>query len=302
MKKKPCHTVLPGDVSPTRLVPPHIRRPDYAATGHPVRSAASPVATPDVIRRMRGTCRLAAQILDQVCALVRPGITTDSLDQAAHEMIIAANAYPSPLNYHGFPKSICTSVNEVICHGIPDSRILEEGDIVNIDVTVFKDGVHGDCSKTVPVGKIDIASQKLVKTAEECLAAGIAVAKAGNRIFDIGKAITRLAETQSFSVVRAYCGHGLGETFHNSLMVPHNIDPSAKTLIVPGMIFTIEPMINAGSWKHAVWDDNWTAVTLDGKRSAQFEHTILVREDGVEILTLADPAAPQPFLATPKPV
>ena len=294
--------VMQGDVSPTRLVPPHIRRPDYASTGRPIRSACSPVASPDVIRRMRGTCRLAAEILDRVCALVRPGITTDSLDQAAHEMIIAANAYPSPLNYHGFPKSICTSVNEVICHGIPDSRELEAGDIVNIDVTVFKDGVHGDCSKTVPVGEIDDASRKLVQTTEECLAAGIAAAKAGNRIFDIGKAITKLAESRGFSVVRAYCGHGLGETFHNSLMVPHNIDPSAKTLIVPGMIFTIEPMINAGSWKHAVWDDNWTAVTLDGKRSAQFEHTILVREDSVEILTLADPAAPQPFLPAPKTV
>ncbi len=288
--------VRPGQLSPTRPVPPHIRRPDYAASGHPARSAASPVASPDVIRRMRGTCRLAAEILDRLCALVRPGITTDSLDLAAHEMIIAANAYPSPLNYHGFPKSICTSVNEVICHGIPDSRVLEEGDIVNIDVTVYKDGVHGDCSRTVPVGAIDAASQKLVQTTEECLAAGIAAAKAGNRILDIGKAITKLAEGRGYSVVRAYCGHGLGETFHNSLMIPHNIDLSAKTQILPGMVFTIEPMINAGTWKHAVWDDNWTAVTTDGKRSAQFEHTILVREDGIEILTLADPAARQPFL------
>lgn len=288
--------VQPGRISPTRFVPPHIVKPDYAHDGHPKRRTSPMVANADVIARMRETCRLAAQILDKVCELARPGVTTDFLDKTAHDLIVEAGGYPSPLNYHGYPKSICTSINEVICHGIPDSRELQDGDIVNIDITVFKNGVHGDCSKTIGVGAPDPEALELVETTRQCLMDGIAAAKAGNRILDIGRAISKRAQAKGYGVVRAYCGHGIGETFHNSLMVPHNYDPGARQKIVPGMIFTIEPMINQGDWDHRTWEDQWTAVTADGKFSAQFEHTILVREDGVEILTLPNPDDPQPFL------
>ena len=278
--------VRPGIISPMRQVPPDISRPDYAQSGRPSSRSEAEGHAPDFIARMRRACALAAEVLEETGKRVRPGITTDALDAFAHELTIARGAYPSPLNYHGFPKSICTSVNEVICHGIPDSRVLEEGDIVNLDITVYVDGVHGDTNATFLVGEVDAESRRLVQVTRECLERGIAAVKPGAQVRDIGRAIQPHAEQAGFSVVRAYCGHGIGERFHTNLQIPHYDDPMAKTVITPGMTFTIEPMISAGDWRHRVWDDGWTAVTSDGRRSAQFEHTVLVTETGVEILTV----------------
>ncbi|NOK00298.1 MULTISPECIES: type I methionyl aminopeptidase [Myxococcus] len=280
--------IRPGVISPRREVPLHIPRPDYALTGRPSRKdAGSDIKTPDVIARMRKACKAAAEVLQEVASHVRPGITTDELDAITHEAYIKRGGYPSTLNYHRYPKSLCTSVNEVICHGIPDSRALEDGDIINLDVTIYLDGVHGDCSATYFVGNVDEESQRLVRVTRECLEQGIAAVKPGRPISDIGRAIETHATQHGMSVVRAYCGHGIGETFHTSLQVPHYYEAEADTVMQPGMIFTVEPMINLGGWGHRTWDDEWTAVTADGTRSAQFEHTLLVTEQGAEILTVA---------------
>ncbi|MDY7230116.1 type I methionyl aminopeptidase [Hyalangium rubrum] len=283
----PRHGIRPGTLSPVRSVPTHILRPDYAESGRPSRAAeVSEVKSADVIARMRRAGKAAAQVLELTGAAVRPGITTDELDAIAHEAYIKLGGYPSTLNYHGFPKSLCTSVNEVICHGIPDSRALEEGDIVNLDITIYLEGVHGDCSATFFVGKVDPDSERLVRVTRECLDLGVAAVKPGRPISDIGRAIEDHATKNGMSVVRAYCGHGIGERFHSPLQIPHYYEADANTIMRPGMTFTVEPMINLGHWQHRTWDDGWTAVTADGSRSAQFEHTLVVTEQGVEILTL----------------
>src|SRR5690606_29469388 len=292
-KFKRCHKastemVRPGRVSPPRSVPDHIPRPPYAATGVPERYATSPVQSPDIIERMRRAGRAAAEVLQIVGAAVAPGVTTDELDAICHEECIRRGGYPSPLNYGGFPKSLCTSVNEVICHGIPDDRPLLDGDIVNLDVTIFLDGVHGDTNATFPVGTIDEASADLIRVTRESLERGIAAVKPGRPTNDIGRAIQSHAEAHGYGVVRAFVGHGIGEQFHTDLQIPHYDNPRASVIMEPGMTFTIEPMITMGSWDHRLWDDGWTAVTADRRRTAQFEHTILVTDDGAEILTLAD--------------
>jgi methionyl aminopeptidase len=277
----------PGKVGPRRAVPPHIPRPDYADAGKPSQATGSEIKSPEQIERMRRACRAAALVLRKTAEAVREWITTDELDGLAHEECIRLGGYPSPLNYYGFPKSICTSLNEVICHGIPDSRPLEQGDIVNLDVTVFLEGVHGDCSATYCVGEVDEESKRLVKAAQECLEVGIAAARPGQPIHAVGRAIERHADRYGFGVVRAYCGHGIGERFHSSLQVPHYYDSGFSWIIEPGMTFTVEPMITVGSWDYRLWNDGWTAVTADGERTAQFEHTLLITEAGPEILTLA---------------
>jgi methionyl aminopeptidase len=279
----------PGKVTPRRTVPAGVPRPDYAATGRP-RSQGRDVKTPEELERLRRACRAAARVLRVTGEAVRVGITTDALDEIAHEETIRLGAYPSPLNYRGFPKSLCTSVNEVICHGIPDSRPLEDGDIVNLDVTAYLDGMHGDCSATFLVGEVEAEGRRLVSVARECLARGIAAVKPSRPISEIGRAIEAHASRHGFGVVRAYCGHGIGESFHSQLQIPHHFDPSSQRLMEPGMTFTIEPMITEGTWQDLLWSDGWTAVTADGKRSAQFEHTIAVTEDGAEILTVEDAA------------
>jgi methionyl aminopeptidase len=219
-------------------------------------------------------------------------VTTDALDALAHETAVKLGGYPSPLNYGKtedrppFPKSICTSVNEIICHGIPDSRALQGGDIVNVDVTVFLDGMHGDTNATFLVGDVDDESQRLVRVTRECMMKGIEAVKPGRPISDIGRAIEAHADAHGYSVVRSYCGHGIGEVFHNELQVPHYLDAKANARMETGMTFTVEPMINVGVWQDRLWDDHWTVVTQDLKRSAQFEHTILVTEKGAEILTV----------------
>lgn len=281
------HLVTRGRISPPRSVPAHIKRPEYADTGG---SEESPLLQTKLsgreIEQMRRTCHAARRVLDKAVKAVRPGVTTDYLDAVVHNACIAEGAYPSPLNYNGFPKSVCTSVNEVICHGIPDDRPLQKGDIVNIDVTIFLNGLHGDCSETVPVGRIDRLSRNLLTVTYEAMMRGIAAISPDGLIRDIGRAIETYVKQRGYSVVRAYSGHGIGKHFHSSPTVPHFYNPNEDTKIMPGMIFTVEPMINVGTWKHTIWDDGWTAVTSDLQRSAQFEHTVLVTPDGVDILTL----------------
>lgn len=289
-KYKRCHRlsespVVAGTVSPRLPVPEEIPRPEYVATGIPAVEEGPFVAPADVIARMRVACRAAAEVLDQAGKLVEPGVTTDEIDRFVHQACIDMGAYPSTLGYRGFSKSCCTSVNEVICHGIPDSRPLRDGDIVNIDVTLFLDGVHGDTDATFAVGTVDERSKRLMQVTRECLEIGIDAARPGRPIYEIGRAIHRRADQEGMGVVRAFTGHGIGELFHNGLTMPHHFDTRYDTIMEPGMIFTIEPMITLGSWQHRVWPDGWTAVTIDGSRTAQYEHTILVTEDAPEVLT-----------------
>ena len=280
--------VRPGVVSPRRPVPPEIPRPSYALTGRP---RPSPRVGDPALRlaRIRRACRAAAEVLAEGARALRPGVTTDAIDAIVHDAYLARGGYPSTLNYHGFPKSLCTSVNEVILHGIPDSRPLASGDIVNLDITIFLDGMHGDCSATFGVGEVDEASQRLMRVTQECLELGIAAVRPGRPLSEIGKAIERHASAHGYGVVRAFCGHGIGEDFHMDPQVLHYHEPRARQPIEEGMVFTIEPMLTTGSPDHDVWPDGWTAVTVDGGRAAQFEHTILVRPDGAEVLT-APPA------------
>jgi methionyl aminopeptidase len=306
-KYKRCHKaaeerVRPGTISPTREVPTAIARPDYAETGEPTRWQEPRVKSADVIERMRRACRIAAEILQLAGQAVQPGITTDALDELVHQATIDRNAYPSPLNYRGFPKSVCTSVNEVICHGIPDDRVLRDGDIVNIDVTAFIDGVHGDTNATFLVGQVDPETRRLVRVTRECLDLGIGAVHPDAPVSDIGKAIEAHANTEGFDVVRAFVGHGIGEQFHTDLQIPHYHEPRLTTLIEKDMVFTIEPMIAMGSGRHALWDDGWTAVTADGSRTAQFEHTLLVTDTGADVLTdQAKLAPPAPNAVTSAP-
>ena len=278
--------LVKGVVTPKRVVPPFIELPNYAKSGVPnPAKRGGLVCSPDVIERMRSTCKAAARILKLVGESIKVGMTTDELDAIAHDAYIAEGGYPSPLNYHHFPKSICTSINEVICHGIPDNTKLKDGDIINIDVTIFKDGVHGDTNATFLVGEVHPRVKELVETARKALYKSIDAVKPGARVRDLGKAIERVVKPSGFSIVETFCGHGISEDFHNALFIPHYYDHSARTILKPGMIFTIEPMINMGSKKDEIWDDDWTAVTIDRLPSAQFEHTLLVTDKGVEILT-----------------
>ncbi len=284
-KRLDLNRVKPGRISPMRSVPDSIAKPDYWKTGVPGRGTGRTVRTPEELVRMRHACTAAARILRKAGAFVKPGLTTDEIDAYVHELTIQEGGYPSPLNYRGYPKSVCTSVNEVICHGIPDDRKLVDGDIVNLDVTIFLEGMHGDTNATFFVGEVDEESKQLVRVTHECLMQGIAAVKPGRPINDIGREIERHAEQFGYGVVRAYCGHGISETFHAPLQIPHYYDPRSNTKMEVGMTFTIEPMIALGTWEESTWDDEWTAVTKDLKRTAQFEHTVLVTETGAEILT-----------------
>ena len=280
------HQLEPGNLSPWRTVPAGIPRPDYAETGDPVRRPEARVKSPEVIERMRRACQAAAEVLEVGAAAIAPGVTTDEIDAIVHQAYIDRGGYPSTLNYRGYPKSLCTSVNEVICHGIPDDRALRDGDIVNLDVTIFLDGVHGDTNATFLVGDVDEASRRLVEVTRDCLARGIAAVRPGRPFSDIGRAIEDHATANNYEVVRAFVGHGIGEQFHTDLQIPHYYEPRFTAIMETGMIFTIEPMISMGTGQHRIWSDDWTAVTADGSRTAQFEHTVLVTDEGVEILTV----------------
>jgi methionyl aminopeptidase len=289
-KYKRCHKplegrVIAGTVSARREVPAHIQRPQYAETGQVNRWNESAVKSADVIARMRVAGAIAAEVLRLAGQAVKPGITTDEIDAYVHQLCIERNSYPSPLNYSGYPKSVCTSVNEVICHGIPDSRILQDGDIINLDVTCYIGGVHGDTNATFSVGDVDDESKHLIRATEECIWRGIESVQPGRPLSDIGKAIENRAKQDKLGVVRSFIGHGIGEQFHTDVQILHYYDPRNNTIMRPGMTFTIEPMITLGTWQHRMWDDEWTAVTADGKRTAQFEHTILVTETGADVLT-----------------
>jgi methionyl aminopeptidase len=282
----PSPPVSPGLVSPMRTVRAGIARPEYAATGEPSSRASRAIRTPDEIAAMRVAGRVGAEALIEVGNHIRPGITTDELDRIGHEFMVDAGAYPSTLNYRGFPKSLCTSVNEIVCHGIPDSRRLADGDIVNVDVTAFIEGVHGDTSCTFLVGDVDQASADLVERTRAAMHAGISVVRPEARIYEIGRAIEASVAPYGYGVVREFIGHGIGDQFHTSLQIPHYYDPRNDALLLPGMTFTVEPMINVGSNRLDMWDDGWTVSTRDLQRTAQFEHTVLVTEDGFELLTL----------------
>jgi len=278
--------IAPAAISPRRDVPASIPRPEYVDRPAPAPFTGSEVKDADTIARMRVACRLAAQARDLVGAAVAPGITTDELDRIGHEFLCDHGAYPSTLGYKGFPKSLCSSVNEVVCHGIPDARVIEDGDIVNIDVTAFIDGVHGDTNATFLAGDVDEESRLLVERTREALERAIRAVKPGRRVNVIGRVIEAYAKRFGYGVVREFTGHGIGTSFHSGLIIPHYDEPRFDDEIRPGMTFTIEPMLNLGTHEWVMWDDDWTVVTADGRRSAQFEHTLLVTADGAEILTL----------------
>jgi methionine aminopeptidase type I len=244
------------------------------------------IKTAEEIEKMRVAGRLAGEILRMIRPHVKPGVTTDELDRICHDYIVdVQKAIPAPLNYHGFPKSICTSVNHQVCHGIPGVKLLKNGDIVNLDITVIKDGYHGDTSKMFYIGEPSILAQRVCQVSHECMKLGIEMVKPGTTLGDIGHAIQSHAEKNGFSVVREYCGHGIGADFHEEPQVLHYGTPGAGLELKAGMIFTIEPMINAGKRDVKVLPDKWTVVTRDRSLSAQWEHTILVTEDGFEVLT-----------------
>jgi len=243
------------------------------------------IKTEKEIGLMRDACRLAAEILTRATEIAKPGISTNDINKFVHDYTVKKGAYPSPLNYHGFPKSVCTSVNNVVCHGIPDDYILKDGDIINIDVTCTLNGYHGDTSKTIFIGKVSPSAKKLVDVTYKCLEEGIAVAYPGNYFGDIGSAIHDLADEYGYGVVREFCGHGIGRAFHEDPMVLHYRTGSRGQRITEGMVFTIEPMINEGSPDVLISEDGWTVLTKDGKLSAQFEHTLAMTRNGPEVLT-----------------
>lgn len=247
------------------------------------------IKTPEEIGKMRVAGRLAAEVLEMIEPYVKPGVTTAELDRICHDYIVnVQDAIPAPLNYHGFPKSICTSVNHQVCHGIPSEKVLKKGDMINIDITVIKDGFHGDTSKMFFTGKPSILGQRLANTAYEAMWEGIKLVKPDVQLGDIGYAIQQFVEKQHFSVVREYCGHGIGRGFHEDPQVLHYGTPGSGVALQEGMTFTIEPMVNTGARHVKVLPDGWTVVTKDRKPSAQWEHTILVTPDGYEILTLRE--------------
>lgn len=275
-----------GTVGPPRAVPKAIARPEYVGKAAPTLPTVSTwVQTPSVIERMRAAGALAASAVARAGAAIVPGMRTDDLDAIVHQVLIDGGAYPSTLGYRGFPKSCCTSLNEVICHGIPDSTVIADGDIVNIDVTAYLDGVHGDTCATFLAGNVAPATQELVACTKEALRRAIGAVKPGRKLNVIGRVIESYARRFGFGVVRDYTGHGIGEHFHSGLVILHYDDQRADTVLEPGMTFTIEPMITDGGIAWRQWDDGWTVVTADGSWCAQFEHTILVTDTGAEVLT-----------------
>ncbi|WDF34520.1 type I methionyl aminopeptidase [Arthrobacter agilis] len=282
----PIGTLTPGTVSPMRPVPPGIARPEYVGRPAPAVFTGSEVKTPETIEKIRAAGRIAAQAIVEVGRNAKPGVTTDHLDRIGHEFILDHGAYPSTLGYRGFPKSLCSSLNEVICHGIPDSTELRDGDILNIDITAYKDGVHGDTNHTFCIGTVDEESRLLVERTQESLTRAIRAVAPGREINVIGRTIESYAKRFGYGVVRDFTGHGVGEAFHTGLIIPHyDAAPAYNRVIEPGMVFTIEPMLTLGTIEWTMWADDWTVVTKDRKRTAQFEHTLVVTDSGAEILT-----------------
>ncbi|WP_104179415.1 type I methionyl aminopeptidase [Arthrobacter sp. B0490] len=283
----PLGTLTPGTVSPRRPVPAGIARPEYVGRKAPAPFTGSEVKTPETIERIRSASRIAAQAIVEVGRAATPGVTTDQLDRIGHEFLLDHGAYPSTLGYRGFPKSLCSSLNEVICHGIPDTTVVQDGDILNIDITAYKDGVHGDTNYTFCIGDVDEESRLLVERTRESLDRAIRAVAPGREINVIGRTIQSYAKRFGYGVVRDFTGHGVGEAFHTGLIIPHyDAAPAYDRVIEPGMVFTIEPMLTLGTIDWTMWADDWTVVTKDRKRTAQFEHTLVVTDRGAEILTL----------------
>lgn len=281
-------SVAPHPVGPRRSVPVGIPRPEYVDKPAPARYQGSEVHDAEMIERIRVAGRVAAQAMAAAAAAIAPGVTTDELDRIGHEFLLDHGAYPSTLGYRGFPKSLCTSVNEVVCHGIPDSRRLQDGDIVNIDITAFIGGVHGDTNATFLAGDVDEQSRLLVERTEQATLRAIRAVAPGRTLNVVGRVIESYAKRFGYGVVRDFTGHGIGTAFHSGLIVPHYDDPGATLVLETGMTFTIEPMLTLGTINYEIWDDGWTVVTKDRQRTAQFEHTILVTDTGSEILTLPE--------------
>ena len=278
--------LVPGTVSPTRSVPAHIPRPEYVGKATPSRSTDPWVQEPEVVERMRVAGRIAARALRAGGAVVAPGVTTDEVDRVVHDYLVDHDAYPSTLGYKAFPKSCCTSLNEVICHGIPDSTVIADGDIVNIDVTAFIGGVHGDTNATFLAGDVTEEDRLLVERTREATLRAIKAVRPGRELNVVGRVIESYAKRFGYGVVRDFTGHGIGRSFHSGLVVLHYDEPSVDTVLAEGMTFTIEPMITLGAIDYDIWGDKWTVVTKDRSRTAQFEHTVLVTADGAEILTV----------------
>lgn len=281
--------IIPGTRPAQRNVPSTIARPPYVGKATPPPYEGDNTYSDEEIAKIRAAGRIASQALDAVGAVVAPGMTTAELDRVGHEAVIAAGAYPSTLGYRGYPASTCTSVNEVICHGIPDDTVLREGDIVNVDITAYLDGFHGDTNRTFRVGEVSEAVDLLVERTHEAMMRGIKAARPGREVNVIGRVIETYAKRFGYGVVRDFTGHGVGSAFHSGLIIPHyDSAPRFSDVIVPGMVFTVEPMLTLGTHEWDMWEDEWTVVTRDHSITAQFEHTIVVREDGFELLTVSE--------------
>jgi len=280
--------LIPGTLSAWRAVPESIVRPEYVGKKEPVEGVFGDHYTPEEVEGIRRAGQIASQAIDEAAKAIAPGVTTDQLDAIAHEYMLDHGAYPSTLGYRGFPKSCCTSVNEVICHGIPDSTVLEDGDIVNIDVTAYIGGFHGDLNRTFAVGNISEEAALLIERTEEAMNRGIKAVKPGREVNVIGRAIEAYANRFGYGVVRDFTGHGVGKEFHSVLIIPHyDASPAHNEIIEEGMVFTIEPMLTLGSIAWDLWSDGWTVTTKDKSLSAQFEHTLVVTATGAEVLTLS---------------
>ncbi|GIT80144.1 methionine aminopeptidase [Leifsonia sp. LS1] len=287
MPKDSAGHLIPGRVTATRPVPARIPRPEYVGKPSPAPNTRGDVYSPDEIALIRESGRIAAQAIALVGEAVRPGVTTEELDAIGHEFLIAHDAYPSTLGYRGYPKSICSSVNEVVCHGIPDDTVIEEGDIVNIDITAYKDGFHGDSNQTFIAGTASEEVTLLVERTREALNRGIKAVAPGRQVNVIGRAIESYAKRFGYGVVRDFTGHGVGATFHSGLIIPHyDSAPAYDDVMEVGMVFTIEPMLTLGTHEWDMWADDWTVVTRDRSMTTQFEHTLVVTERGAEVLTL----------------
>ena len=278
--------LVPGRLSPRRSVPASIARPEYVDRAAPAPFEGSDVQSAETIEAMRIAGRIAADALVEIGRNVRPGVSTDELDRIGHEFLIDHGAYPSTLGYRGYPKSLCSSLNEVICHGIPDSTVLVDGDICNIDITAFIGGVHGDTNATFLAGDVREEARLLVERTHEATMRAIRAVRPGRPLSVVGRVIESYAKRFDYGVVRDFTGHGISTSFHSGLIVPNYDDPRIDVELREGMTFTIEPMLTLGTYQHEMWDDGWTAVTRDRRWTAQFEHTIVVTSDGAEILTL----------------
>lgn len=287
MPKDSHGRLIPGRIGALRAVPTSVSRPEYVGRKAPTAYAGNDIYTDEQVQRIRTSSVIAAQAISKVGENIVPGVTTDELDRIAHEFLIEHEAYPSTLGYRGYPKSLCSSLNEVICHGIPDDTVLESGDIINIDITAFHNGMHGDTNRTFLVGEASHEARNLVERTEEALRRGIKAVAPGREVNVIGRAIESYAKRFGYGVVRDFTGHGVGEAFHSGLIIPHyDSAPEHSTIMQPGMVFTIEPMLTIGDIAWDLWADDWTVTTKDKSLTAQFEHTLVVTDVGAEVLTL----------------